>query len=51
MSEQDIEIDVDTFEEETLVNVAEMQKSILTMRKQLAQVESQIEDYLKELGY
>ena len=42
---------VDTFEEETLVNVAEMQKSILTMRKQLAQVEGQIEDYLKELGY
>lgn len=41
---------VDTFEEEQEVNIAEVQKEIETLEKELLIVQSEMEAYLKELG-
>ena len=42
---------VDTFEEEEPVDIAATQKEIASLKAELAGVESQMADYLKELGY
>ena len=42
---------VDTFEEEEPVDVAAVQQSINELKKELATVERQMEDHLKELGF
>jgi type I restriction enzyme M protein len=41
---------VDTFEEEKLVDIDEVQKKIECIKNELAQVESKMQKYLKELG-
>ena len=42
---------VDTFEEEEPVDIAATQKEIAELKKELATVENQMADYLKELGF
>jgi len=42
---------VDTFEEEEPVDIAETQKEIAELKKELVGVENQMADYLKELGF
>ena len=42
---------VDTFEEEEPVDIAATQVEIADLKKELATVENQISDYLKELGF
>ncbi len=42
---------VDTFEEEEPVDIAATQKEIAHLKKELAIVENQMADYLKELGF
>ncbi len=42
---------VDTFEEEEPVDIVATQKEIAELKKELATVENQMADYLKELGY
>lgn len=42
---------VDTFEEEEPVDIVATQKEIANLKKELAGVESQMADYLKELGF
>lgn len=41
---------VDTFEEETVVDIKATQANIVDLKKQLAEVEIQMENYLKELN-
>ena len=41
---------VDTFEEEELVDIAEVQRNIATIEAKLAEVQAQMKGYLKELG-
>ena len=41
---------VDTFEEEELVDIDEVQRSIADIEAELAQVQAQMKKYLKELG-
>jgi type I restriction enzyme M protein len=41
---------VDTFEEETVVDIKATQANIVDLKKQLAEVETQMENYLKELN-
>lgn len=42
---------VDTFEEEEPVDIAETQQNLKSLKKELAEVEEQMEEYLKELGF
>lgn len=42
---------VDTFEEEEPVDIAATQQNIESLKKELATVEGQMKDYLKELGF
>jgi type I restriction enzyme M protein len=42
---------VDTFEEEQPVDIAETQKEISKLKSELVDVENQMNDYLKELGF
>lgn len=41
---------VDTFEEEELVDIKETQEKIVILKQELAEVETQMENYLKELN-
>ena len=41
---------VDTFEEEELVDIEEVQKNIATIEAELSEVQAQMKKYLKELG-
>ena len=41
---------VDTFEEEEIVDIAEVQRNIANIEVELAQVQAQIKKYLEELG-
>ncbi|MBA4347644.1 MAG: type I restriction-modification system subunit M [Clostridiales bacterium] len=41
---------VDTFEEEELVDIEEVQENIARLKNEIAEVEAQMEGYLKELG-
>ena len=41
---------VDTFKEEKPVDIDEVQKNIEDIKNELAQVESKMQEYLKELG-
>ena len=41
---------VDTFEEEELVDIEEVQRNIANIEAKLAQVQAQMKKYLKELG-
>ena len=41
---------VDTFEEEPLVDIDEVKKNIEEIEKELAKVQAQMDEYLKELG-
>ena len=41
---------VDTFEEEPLVDIEEVQRNIASIEAELAEVQSQMDKYLKELG-
>lgn len=41
---------VDTFEEEEIVDVAEVQQNIASIKVELAQVQAQMKKYLEELG-
>lgn len=42
---------VDTFEEEAKVDIPAVQREIDALERELAQVQAQMNDYLKELGY
>ncbi len=42
---------VDTFEEESEIDIAEVQKSIASLEYKLGQVRGEMDKYLKELGY
>ncbi len=42
---------VDTFEEETPVDIATTQVEIIRLKTELASVETKMEEYLKELGF
>ncbi len=42
---------VDTFEEEEPIDIAATQKEISNIKKEMTKVESQMADYLKELGF
>lgn len=41
---------VDTFEEEELVDIDEVQRNIANIEAELAQVQAQMKQYLEELG-
>lgn len=41
---------VDTFEEEELVDIEEVQGNIRQIKAEIAEAEAQLENYLKELG-
>lgn len=41
---------VDTFEEEELVDIDEVQRNIASIEAELAQVQAQMKKYLEELG-
>ena len=41
---------VDTFEEEGLVDIDEVQKNIASIEAELAEVQAKMVEYLKELG-
>ena len=41
---------VDTFEEEELVDIDEVQRNIATIEAELTEVQAQMKGYLKELG-
>ena len=41
---------VDTFEEEELVDIEEVQRNIANIEAELAQVQAQMTKYLEELG-
>lgn len=41
---------VDTFEEEELVNIEEVQSNIVRLKGEIAEAEKQLEEYLRELG-
>ena len=41
---------VDTFEEEPLVDIGQVQKNIAAIEKELAEVQTQMAQYMKELG-
>ena len=41
---------VDTFEEEELVDIEEVQRNIANIEAELAQVQAQMKTYLEELG-
>ena len=41
---------VDTFEEEELIDIEEVQGNIERIKKEIAEVEAQMAQYLKELG-
>lgn len=42
---------VDTFEEEELVDMEEVAKNIASIKEELEEIEAQMDNYLKELGY
>ena len=42
--------DMDTFEEEEIVDIAEVQRNIASIKVELAQVQAQMKKYLEELG-
>lgn len=41
---------MDTFEEEEIVDIAEVQRNIASIKVELAQVQAQMKRYLEELG-
>lgn len=41
---------VDTFEEEELIDIEEVQKNIARIKTELAAVEAQMDKYLREIG-
>lgn len=41
---------MDTFEEEEIVDIAEVQRNITSIKVELAQVQAQMKKYLEELG-
>jgi len=41
---------VDTFEEEALINIEEVQSNIVRLKAEIAEVEAKMDAYLKELG-
>ena len=41
---------MDTFEEEELIDIEEVQGNIERIKKEIAEVEAQMAQYLKELG-
>ena len=41
---------MDTFEEEEIVDIAEVQRNIASIEVELAQVQAQMKKYLEELG-
>ena len=41
---------MDTFEEEEIVDIAEVQRNIASIKVELAQVQAQMKTYLEELG-
>ena len=41
---------MDTFEEEEIVDIAEVQRNIASIKVELAQVQAQMKKYLAELG-
>ena len=41
---------MDTFEEEEIVDIAEVQRNIASIKVELAQVQAQMKQYLEELG-
>ena len=41
---------MDTFEEEEIVDIAEVQRNIASIKVELAQVQAQMKNYLEELG-
>ena len=41
---------MDTFEEEELVDIDEVQRNIANIEAELAQVQAQMKQYLEELG-
>ncbi len=41
---------VDTFEEEKLIDIEEVQNNIARLKAEISEVEAQMEEYLKELG-
>ena len=41
---------MDTFEEEEIVDIAEVQRNIASIKVELAQVQAQMKKYLEELG-
>lgn len=41
---------MDTFEEEEIVDIAEVQRNIAGIKVELAQVQAQMKTYLEELG-
>lgn len=41
---------MDTFEEEVIVDIAEVQRNIASIKVELAQVQAQMKKYLEELG-
>jgi len=42
---------VDTFEEEAEIDVAAIQNEIAVLEKELAEVQTKMKEYMKELGY
>ena len=41
---------MDTFEEEEIVDIAEVQRNIASIKVELAKVQAQMKKYLEELG-
>ena len=41
---------MDTFEEEEIVDIAEVQRNIASIKVELAQVQAQMKQYLEALG-
>lgn len=41
---------VDTFEEETLIDIEEVQSNIVNLKNEIAEIEDKMEKYLKELN-
>ena len=41
---------VDTFEEEEIIDIEEVQGNIARLKAEIAEVEAQMEKYMKELG-
>ena len=45
-----IPLNMDTIEEEEIVDIAEVQRNIASIKVELAQVQAQMKKYLEELG-